>query len=296
MNQILIKAPKGCRFINDIPEIKTIYNNDLPPNAVIDKQVTGCGGTTLALTNEQPYIIAVHLIRMIENKAQQFGKTVLSVTGSTKEDEILEYVKNTKVPKILCTYDSIPKLVSMLGVKAKTFRLLVDEIHCLIGYMDRFKPSVAVKLIDGMGDTFKSVSYLTATPTNYNYLPQPLRALDQVKIEWEDARKPDLVHSFSNRSLSEDVLATIIGNLENSTDELYIFYNSRRYVVAMIKKLLKLDKTLKLVDINLLFSETEENTLYFKKYLGSKFKYGEFPDGSNNKRINFISSMGFERM
>ena len=296
MNQIYIKAPKGCRFINDIPEIKTIYNNDLPPNAVIDKQVTGCGGTTLALTNDQPYVIAVHLIRMIENKAKQFGTTVLSVTGDTKPAEILQYIDSTNNPKILCTYDSIPRLSDVLGKRSKDFRLLVDEIHCLIGYMDRFKPSVAVRLIDGMGDTFKSVSYLTATPTNYNYLPQPLKSLDQVKIEWADARKPDLVHSFSNRSLSEDVLATVIGNLENTTDELYIFYNSRRYVVAMIKKLLKLNKTLKLEDINVLFSETEENTLYFKKYLGSKFKYGEFPDGTNNKRINFISSMGFERM
>ena len=294
MNQILIKATTGIRFINDISEIKTIYNNDLPPNSVIDKQVTGCGGTTLVLTNDQPYIIGVHLIRMIENKAEQLGNKVLSFTGTTKEEEVKAYLDSVVVPKILCTYDSIPRLTSILGTKTRHFRLLIDEVHCLIGYMDRFKPSVAVKLIDGLGDTFKSVSYLTATPTNYNYLPKPLKMLDQVKIEWADARKPDLVHSFSNRSLSEDVLATIIGNLENTTDELYVFYNSRRYVVAMIKKLLKLNKDLKLTDINILFSETEENTLYFKKYLGSKFQYGFFPNGKNNKRINFISSMGFE--
>ena len=219
---------------------------------------------------------------MIENKVNQL-KSVLAVTGKTTEEEINTYLANTEIPKILCTYDSIPKLTSILSKRSKTFRLLVDEVHCLIGYMDRFKPTVAVRLIDGMSDTFKSVSYLTATPTNSNYLPKPLKELDQVKIEWEDARKPDLLHSFSNRSLSEDVLSTVINLLETTNDELYIFYNSRRYVVALIKKLLKLNKELTLDDINVLFSDTDENTLYFKKYLGHKFNYGEFPDGTNNK-------------
>lgn len=46
-------------ILQSYTEIKTIYNNDLPPNAVIDKQVTGCGGTTLALTNLEPTIVAI---------------------------------------------------------------------------------------------------------------------------------------------------------------------------------------------------------------------------------------------
>ena len=65
MNKITIKVPTGVRFISDVPEIKTTYNNDLPPNAVIDKQVTGVGGSHIALCNEEPYIVAVHLIRMM---------------------------------------------------------------------------------------------------------------------------------------------------------------------------------------------------------------------------------------
>ena len=49
MNQILIKAPSGIRYISDIEEIKTKYNNDLPPNAVIDKQLTGVGRYSFSL-------------------------------------------------------------------------------------------------------------------------------------------------------------------------------------------------------------------------------------------------------
>ena len=94
MNKIIIKVPTGVRFISDVPEIKTTYDNDLPPNAVIDKQVTGVGGSHIALCNEEPYIVAVHLIRMIENKVEQKDKYghVFPVTGSTTSEQIEEYL------------------------------------------------------------------------------------------------------------------------------------------------------------------------------------------------------------
>jgi len=293
MNTITIKAPSTIKYISDIPTIKELYNNDLPDNSVIDKQVTGCGGTTLVLTNDQPYIVAVHLKKMIENKVSQHPN-VLSVTGDTTASDILIYINSTPIPKIMVTYDSIPKLIDVLGFRTKGFKLLVDEVHCLIGYLDRFKPSVAIKLIDGMRETFKSVSYLTATPTNPKYLPKPLQLLDQVKIEWTDATYPDLEHSFSKDSIAGDVLATVLDKLDNTTDELFVFYNSKRGVSTLIKQILKLKPSLTLNDMNILFSDTDDNTSYFKKYLGSQFKYGEFPNGTNNKRLNFISSMGFE--
>ena len=294
MNKITIKVPTGVRFISDVPEIKEVYNNDFPPNSVIDKQVTGVGGTHLALTNDSPYIVAIHLVRIITGKLEQDKyKHVFPVTGSTTSEEIEAYLASGGI-KFLCTYDSVPRLQNILGVKrAKEFKLLVDEVHCLIGYLDRFKPAVAVKLIEGVKG-FRSVSYLTATPTNPKYLPKPLQKLTQVKFEWEEARKPDIQHHFSSRSLTEDVLSTAVDLLDNSSDEVYLFYNSRRYVVSLIKKLLKLKEDLKLEDINILFSETDDNTRYFIKQLGSKFTYGSFPDGVNNKRINIVSSMGFE--
>ena len=42
MNKITIQVPADIRFIKDVPEIQSVYNNDLPHNSVIDKQVTGC--------------------------------------------------------------------------------------------------------------------------------------------------------------------------------------------------------------------------------------------------------------
>ena len=277
MSNITIKVKSGIKYISDVPEIKEVYNNDFPPNSVIDKQVTGVGGTHLALTNDSPYIVAIHLVRIITGKLEQDKyKHVFPVTGSTTSEEIEAYLASGGI-KFLCTYDSVPRLQNILGVKrAKEFKLLVDEVHCLIGYLDRFKPAVAVKLIEGVKG-FRSVSYLTATPTNPKYLPKPLQKLTQVKFEWEEARKPDIQHHFSSRSLTEDVLSTAVDLLDNSSDEVYLFYNSRRYVVSLIKKLLKLKEDLKLEDINILFSETDDNTRYFIKQLGSKSTYGSFP-------------------
>ena len=291
--QTKIHVSTAVKFISDIPEIKSLYNNDLPHNAVIDKQVTGVGGTHLVLTNDVPYVVAVHLKKMIENKvSQDVYKHVCAVDGNTTQSDVDEYLNSGGI-KFICTYDSVPKLKTFLGDSVSNYRLLVDEFHCLISYMDRFKPRVAINLLANSGE-FKSVSYLTATPTNQSYLPEPLKKLEQVSIIWDDAKKPDLVHSYVPNSFVESVLSTTMHYIDNTDDELYIFYNSRRYVVSLIKRMIKLKPTLTLDNFNILFSETDDNTLYFKKYLGSKFKYGNFPDGVNNKRINIISSMGFE--
>ena len=294
MNISTITVPKGIEYISDIPEIISKYNNDLPHNAVISKQLTGTGGTSIALMNDEPYIIAVHLVEMIKCKVNQkdLYPNVLGVYEGVTRNDIVEYVANGG-KKILTTYDSIPKIKEALGTRTKKFRLLVDEFHKLISYLGNFKPLVAIKLLETSSD-FKSVSYLTATPTDYNYLPAPMKALDIIELDWEGKVAPDLHHSYIKEGMVERVLSTTLDIYDNTDNEIYIFYNSKVGVSAFIKKLLKCKKELTLKDINIMFAQSDANTKYFKKHLGSKFKYGTPPDGINNKRINLISSMGFE--
>ena len=294
MNITTIKIPKGIEYISDIPEIKTTYNNDLPHNAVVSKQLTGTGGTSIALTNDQPYIIAVHLVEMIKCKVEQKERypNVLGVYGSISVGEIQDYVKNGG-KKILTTYDSIPKIKEALGVKTKDFRLLVDEFHKLIAYLGNFKPTVAIKLLE-VSEDFKSVSYLTATPTDYKYLPKPMKDLQIVEFDWEGKVKPDLTHCYVKEGMVERVLSTILNIYDNTNEEIYVFYNSRVGVASILKKLFKCKKELTFNDVNLMFANNDSNTAYFKKHLSSKLRYGTAPNGTNNKRLNFISSMGFE--
>lgn len=289
-----ITVPKGIEYISNIPEFNELYKGDFPENTVINKQITGIGGSSLVLTNDEPYVIAVHLIDMIKCKVGQADlyPNVLGVYSAVTTEDIKKYVANGG-KKIMVTYDSLPKVSESLGDQAKDFKLLVDEFHKLISYLADFKPSVAIKLLEN-SNGFKSVSYLTATPTNYKYLPEPMKKLDILEFDWEAKTKPDLKHCYVNQGMVESVLATSLHLLDNTTDELYIFYNSKSGVASFIKKLLKCKKDLTLSDINILFAKSDKNTQYFKKHLGKHFTYGEIPNGENNKRINLISSMGFE--
>ena len=295
MSHKIIKVPKGIEYISQVEEIKTIYNNDLPHNSVINKQLTGIGGTSLVLTNDQPYIIAVNLVEMIQCKVKQkdIYPNVLGVYGDITLAQIQEYVLSGG-KKIMVTYDSIPKVKEALGkAMCQKFRLLVDEFHTLINYLGEFKPLVAIKLLEHSTE-FKSVSYLTATPTDYEFLPSPMKSLDIVEFDWLGKVTPNIKHSYIKEGMSERVLSTLLHYLDNTTNEMYIFYNSRASVVSVLKKLFKCKKNLTLNDVNILFSKSDNNEKYFKKHLGTKFKHGEVPNGENNKRINFISSMAFE--
>lgn len=265
---------------------------DLPHNAYIMKGMTGVGGTTIALDNDEKYVIACHTTALIKEKCNQpeyIGK-VLPITSDTRDDDIIKFiVRGGK--KIMITYDSIPRLDALIDTKS--FRLLVDEVQQLIKYLGGFKTHVCLKLLKS-GFNYKSTSFMTATSTSLQYLPEPLLNLNIIKYEWKGSIKPQIKKCQVKSNMSEKILAFSLDILDNSKDELYLFYNSRFGAVSFIKKLLKVKPHLTLKDINLMFSNTKENTEFFHKHLGKDFEYGHAPNGVNNKRINLISSMGFE--
>lgn len=77
-------------------ELKINSNNgflnleDLPHNCIFNKVVTGCGGTTIVLFNDESYVIAVPTTELIINKTGkneagvstiQFGDKIRTVFG-----------------------------------------------------------------------------------------------------------------------------------------------------------------------------------------------------------------------
>ena len=275
--------------------------DDLPHNAYINKGLTGCGGTTLAITNDEFYVIAVHSTNIIVNKSKQH-KNLCPVYSSITDQDILDYLENTniKVKKFMVTYDSVPRLLNFIN--CKDYRLLVDEAHILIRYLGEFKTSVCHALLELSYD-FKTTSFLTATPTERSYLPGPLKQLDYIQLEWPNLCKPGIKHMYCGKQLQTKVVAFIAHQLATTDDEIYVFYNSRAGVVTAIKKLLTINKDLKLDDINIVFSNTSENISYFRNGLKNKnldigYKIIVDENGNpvpgHNKRVNFISSFGFE--
>ena len=127
-NCTIIQAPQGAKYYSDFME-------EIPANCINDKGITGCGATTLAITNDIPTIIAMPYINLIENKTSQHDN-LLGVTGDTAEKEIIDYIKQAKIIKIATTYDSLPKVIAaynqVTGMNAfKDLFLLVDEAHVL---------------------------------------------------------------------------------------------------------------------------------------------------------------------
>ena len=293
-DEIVIPAAKGAHYLSD-------FMDDLPHNAYINKGATGCGGTTLAITNSEPYVIAVHSVNTIKNKINQH-KNLCPVYNEISDDDIKFYIekKNNNVQKFIVTYDSLPRLLKFIN--PYNFRLLVDEVQVLIRYLGHFKISTSNKLLNQVYK-FKSTSYLTATPTERCYLPQSLKKLDYINIEWPNLIKPDIKHMYCGKQLQTKVVSFIIDKLDNTDDEIYVFYNSKSGVTSTIKKLLSAKPDMKLDDIKIVFSDSDENIKYFKTQLKCKnINIGNdlitdddgVPLSGYNKRVNFISSFGFE--
>ena len=262
--------------------------NDLPHDAFIDKGVTDCGGTTLVLTNDEKYVVAVHSLGLLKNKCEQHPN-VLGVYGETPNDEISNYIEFGG-KKIIVTYDSLPRLIK--EINPSDFRLLVDEVQVLIRYAGQFKSKVCNDLIS-KSFNFKSVSYMTATAPPQKFLPEPMRTIPYYKYNWSNVIKPNINHKYVGKQVSTKTVSYVLDKWENTRNDIFVFYNSKTGVVNTIKKLMKAEPEITHKNINIFFSKNESNEEYFKKQLGEDFVIG-VPLSSNNKRINFVSSFGFE--
>lgn len=284
--QEIITAPAGVRYMSDIASL----NGDLPHNAIIDKTVTGCGATHLALTNAENYVVAVPFISLIKNKIAQHPDVLGFHYGVTNKD-VWEYLaKGGK--KIMVTYDSVFRLAKYLD--PKEWRLLVDESHMLLLFAASLKPEVINRLLTRHGE-FKSAAFVSATPGRYEYLPDQLKALRQVKIEWTDTTPVKINHVRIERSEVRSRILRVAIDSFGRTDHPYFFFNSLPGIVRVIKDLRKL-RPLGPEDIKIICADTAEN----RKYLRNSLGHGCIPEGaldengqSRNKKINFVTSFGF---
>lgn len=90
---------------------------ELPKNCLFDKGKVGCGGTTIALTSKENYIIAVPFVSLIQNKVEQIYNypNVLGVYEGIKTSDIKEYCNGQGVKKIMVTYDSLARLMQYIN-------------------------------------------------------------------------------------------------------------------------------------------------------------------------------------
>ena len=219
-----INIPSNIRYLQE-------YLTDLPHNCIFDKGKTGAGGTSVALLNDEPYVIAVPFLSLIENKTAQH-RSVLGVHGKTKDKEIKDYLKRVGVKKIMVTYDSLPRVMNFIN--PPDYRLLIDEYHLLFtSYSFRYE---AVRCVLDNYMRFKSYCYMTATVLEQDFVLTELQHIPILEYNWETVKEV-IVHSLKCvHSVIPTVSNIIEQHLSNKLEgNAHIFVNSVEFIAEMVK-------------------------------------------------------------
>ena len=291
-------------------KIKIVQNNgylamdDLPHNCIFNKVITGCGGTTIALKNQDNYVIAVPYTELIVNKLNRPDAGVaewefINDDGSKVSHQVFglfgyfskcktdfeRYIASDGVKKIMCTYDQLPKLKQYID--PSDYRLLVDEYHQLLKAY-----SYRAKAIDGVLEEFsrfKSYCFLSATPIQPDFKPECLKDVPELMADWGEVDKLQVVLLQTNKPYMK--AANFIKKYKSQgyldvygvkSEAAFFFINSVTDIAAIIQHC-----QLKPEEVKIVCAATYQNK---KKLEG----YEIVNSRSEAKKFTFITSKSFE--
>lgn len=256
--------------------------SDFPENCIFDKGRVGAGATTIALTNQENYIIAVPFISLIENKVAQYpDNTILGVTGTTISTKVKNYIRDNEIKKILVTYDSLPRLINQIeefGYSIEDYSLLIDEYHLLFTQYS-FRRDAVKGILDNY-QRFKKYCFVTATILQEEFILEELKHLPIITAKWETTKEVTVNSVRCKKEVIKTVVHLINRFLNNEIEgNAYIFVNSVEFIKDIIQ----------LCDL------TDENTraIWSKNNKTQvKLKRGNTIDPP--KKINLLTSTVFE--
>lgn len=283
---------------------------DLPHDCIFNKVRTGCGATTIALSdkNKENYVIAVPTTELVINKCYPRNEgqknwdaskkkaglspveNLFGIHGKTNSatfwGELHKYIESEGVKKIICTYDKLPFVVK--HITAKDYRLLVDEYHTFLKSY-----SFRDKAIDGVLENykrFKSFCFMSATPIQKIFKPNALNGIKEVIADWKDKETITVIPYQTNTPYM--IAAELIKDyyLKNGylkingkeSKEAFFFVNS----VAEIKKILD-QVQIGEDECKIICADNKKNQNKIRPY-----KISSSADAP--KRFNFITSKSFE--
>lgn len=282
-----IYVPENVEFLTD-------WNGFELPKGILNKGVTGCGATSVAIEDEHKTIICSPRINLIKNKVGQH-EGLLGVFGDVKNDEIVAYLEKAETPKIMVTYDSLPRLAKLIDDKSD-WRVVVDEYQYLL-IDSGFRSDKAIALLDVMNE-FDYVTYLSATPIADKYIQQmeqfkdaPYTELiwgdrvEKIEVERIVSAKPinnaiEIVRNYQNGNFPEDRDAV--------SKECVIFLNSVTNIANIVRQ-----TELSPEDVNIIVADSEENRKLVKQ-IGKGFDIGTIPlEGEPHKMFTLCTSTAF---
>lgn len=169
-----MKAPVNAHYLSD-------FLDYLPGHCILDKGITGCGGTTLEITSKRNSVILCPTRNLVISKTSDL---VFPVTGSTGTKEIGDYIMSGKEnKKIIATYNALPRIMELLN-PAEWF-LLVDEYHLLFNDYG-FRSDAIIPILENFRK-FNDWCFMTATPLSKDCEIKELDGIDKISIEWDSA-------------------------------------------------------------------------------------------------------------
>ena len=283
---------------------------DFPMNCIFNKVKTGCGATTIALTNNENYIIAVPTTELIENKCYptkdadgnvKFWKkherraglspvvdNLFGLYGNFTlelKKKLKDYLSSVGVKKIICTYDKIDKLMEFIN--PKDFKLTIDEYH---NFLKQY--SFRDKAINGVlahFKEFKSYCFLSATPIPNNLKPAIFNDIPEYMADWNTTDEITVYPYHTNKPYM--VAAKFIKTYQAKgclnvngveSKEAYFFINSVTEIKAILKQTQLTED-----DYRIICADNPKNRRTLEEYTISS-------SADAPKKFNFITSKSFE--
>lgn len=282
----IIHAPEKAMWIDEswMPEL---------PIGILNKKQTGVGGSTLALTNKLNTILAVPNIELIDNKCAQHNKdtyNVFGIKGGVTIGDFNKYLDQLggKPVKIMVTYDSFHKVEKWCTTDITDWSVVIDEYQEVLDSYDY--RSIAIDSMLHRLSKYTRVTYLSATPIPFNYVPAILKGVQEYEIKWANtiilrpyrikSTKPYLnaIHLIQNHR--DNGWKSV--HKGHTTTELYFFINS----VTAIRNLID-NSNLNPEDVKIICSDTIRNAKVLEGYNISKVL-------DENKPITFVTSKAFK--
>ena len=142
--------------------------NEIPSNCILSKRIPGCGATTLELDTNRSSIIVVPNVPVIVSKCNKYPN-LLGVYEGVNQSQIIEYLKNNRIRKIMTTPESFSKVKSACekcNINIYTdFFLLEDECHQLIKDVD-YRIDIVMPMNDFF--LFNRKALVSATPIGFS--------------------------------------------------------------------------------------------------------------------------------
>ena len=270
------------------------------PYGNINKTIPGCGLTTLALESNESVIILVPSKELVRNKQIQYPNekcpyNVLGVIGDQTKQDVDDYIANNldQPIKILVTNDSLWKVEHLLN----TVHVIVDESNQLLSDAELksrskknlYSEDILSHLYNTLEQYKDRLSFITATPTPLQYLPEWISELPQIKMTWRDTTKvrPTLMkRGYPYKALKNEVL-----NLMNKNGfvrygdlvikKAIIFINSIYNVVKMLEEL-----EIPTEEVGFIVGDTANNDAILGEYT-------RINDYFNLPKYTFVTSSGF---